>query len=292
VTARLRLLLGIVLVAAFVGGGSSAAWALWTASGTTSSSITVGRVAATLSGADALTTSFSSTVTTSTKPLTFTNTGTVAATTSTVVSVASGSSSALAQTVDVRAWPVASTASCITSTAVGTGAVSGTWASLPSMSSQLKAGGSAVWCVRSTPRTSAPTAARSDVTLDLTVSAGTWTSSAVRGAFSITTPAPALVCTDHSGYYVEVAWDGAGRPMDTWYASFVKGVQVGDRQQMYFGRITLAPSQIPASVATSGTITVDVHVLDAAGAPTAAVAGSGPLTLFTQNDGPALRCGA
>jgi hypothetical protein len=292
VTARLRLLLGIVLVAVFVGAGSSAAWALWTASGTTSASITVGRVAATLSGADAMTTSFSSTVTSATKPLTFTNTGTVTATTSTAVAVASGSSGALAQTVDVRAWPVASTGACTTSTAVGTGAVSGTWASLPSMSSQLKAGGSAVWCVRSAPRTSAPTAARSDITLDLTVSAGSWTSSAVRGAFSLTSPAPALVCTDHDGNWVEVAWDAAGRPMDTWYAAFVKGVQVGDRQQMYFGRVTLSPAQIPASVATSGTVTVDVHVLDSAGNPTSTVAGSGPVTLFTQNNGPALRCGA
>lgn len=290
-TARLRVLLAVVLVAVFVGAGSSAAWAVWTASGTTTAGVTVGRLTATLAGTDALSTAFTPTVTSSTKPLTFTNTGTVAGTVGTAVAVAPGSSSTLAAAVGVQAWPVASTRACTTSTAVGSGAVSGTWAALPSLSSRLAPGGSAVWCVRSTPSTSAPAASRSDVTLDLTLTAGTWTTG-VRGAFSLTTPAPALVCTDHGGNYVEVAWDAAGRPMDTWYGAFVKGVQVGDRQQMYFGRITLAPSQIPASVATSGTITVDVLVLDSAGRPTTTVAGSGPLTLFTQNNGAAVRCGA
>ncbi|GAA1493968.1 hypothetical protein [Curtobacterium herbarum] len=293
-TARLRLLLTVLLVAAFVGGGSSAAWALWTASASTTTSVAVGRIAVTLGGTDALTTAFSSTTTTATTPVTVTNTGTIAGTASTTVSVLAGGSTALARAVDVRAWPVGSTGACTASTAVASGAVVGTWASLPSLTSKLSAGGSTVWCIRSTPGTAAPAASRVDVALDATLTNASWTTGAVRGTFSLTTAAaaPALVCTDHSGNYVDVAWDAAGRSMDTWYGAFVRGVQIGDRQQSYFGRVTIAPNQIPASVATSGTVTVDVFVLDSAGNRTTTNAGTGTITLFTQNNGPAVRCGS
>ena len=293
-TTRLRLLVTVLLVAAFVGGGSSAAWALWTASASTSTSVAVGRIAVTVGGTDALTTAFSSTTTTTTKPVTVTNTGTIAGTVSTTASVLAGGSTALARAVDVRAWQVASTGACTASTAVASGAVVGTWASLPSLTSKTSAGGSTVWCIRSTASTAAPAAARSDVALDVTLTNASWTANAVRGTFSLTTAAaaPALVCTDHGGNYVDVAWDAAGRSMDTWYGAFVHGVQIGDRQQSYFGRVTIAPSQIPSSVATSGTVTVDVFVLDSAGKPTTTDAGTGTITLFTQNNGPAVRCGS
>ena len=295
---RLRLLVAVLLTALFVGGTSSAAWALWSASGTTAASTTVGTVAASISGTSALTTAFSSSVTSTTKPITLTDSGTLAGTATTTVSVVSGSSTALAKAVTVVAWPVASTAGCTTSTAVGTGSVTGTWASLPSMSAKLAAGTSAVWCTRSTLQSSAPAGSTAKVNVNLTVTSGTWTSGVVAGGFTLTTPAavvdttPSLVCTDHGGWYVEIRWDAANRPMDTWYGAFVHGVQIGDRQQSYFGRVTIAPSQIPSSVATSGTVTVDVFVLDSAGNPTTTDAGTGTITLFTQNNGPAVRCGS
>ncbi|ROS75974.1 hypothetical protein EDF24_1550 [Curtobacterium sp. PhB130] len=291
---RFRVLLAALLTAVFVAGGSSAAWALWTATATTASSVTIGKVSASISGTSAITTTFSSTVTSVTKPVTFTNSGSIAGTTSTTVSVVSGSSTALAQAVTVVAWPVASAAACTDSTAVGSGSVTGTWASLPSMSSKLAAGASAVWCTRSTPTSSAPASTTTNVNVNLTLTAGTWTSGVLQGGFYLNTSAAAaaLTCTDHSGNYVDVTWPASSRPTDTWYAAFVGTTMVGQKAQDYSARITLAPQDIPKSVASSGTVTVTVKVIDSAGTATTTVAGSGPLTLFTQNDGAAIRCGA
>lgn len=294
---RLRAILALLLALVFVAGGSSAAWALWSATGTTASSVTIGGTGASLSGTSDMTTTFSSSVTSMTKPITLTNAGSLAGTATTTVSVASGSSTALARAVGVVAWPVASTSACTTSTAVGTGSVSGTWASLPSLTSKLAAGASAVWCTRSTPTSSAPASATTNVTVALTVTAGTWASDVVQGGFALNTSAaaPALTCTDHSGTYVEVAWPTSSRPMDTWYGAFVgpnASTMVGQKEQDYYGRFTLAPEQIPANVATSGPVTVTVKILDGAGNPTSTVVASGTITLFTQNNGKAVRCGA
>ena len=288
---RLRLLLAALLTVAFVAGGSSAAWALWTASGTTAASVTIGRTGAALTGTNAMTTTFSSTVTSVTKPVTLTDSGSLAGTATTAVSVASGSSTALAQAVGVVAWPVASAAACTGSSVVDSGSVSGTWAALPSLTSKLAAGASAVWCTRSTPTSSAPASATTTVNLTLTVTSGTWTSGAVQGGFSLTTTAtaPALTCTDHSGTYVELAWPTSSRPKDTWYGAFVGSTMVGQKEQDYYGRFTLAPDQVPA---TSGAVTVTVKILDSAGNPTSTVVGTGTITLFTQNNGKAVRCGA
>lgn len=296
-TRRLRLLLAALLAVVFVVGGSSAAWALWSATGTASSSVTIGKVSAAISGTSDMTTTFSSTVTSVTKPVTLTNSGSIAGTTSTGVSVVAGSSTALARAISVVAWPVASTKACSASTAVGTGSVTGTWASLPSMSSKLAAGTAAVWCVRSTPTSAAPASTTTNVNIALTLTSGTWASTAVQGGFSMNTSAatsasPALTCTDHSGNYVDVRWPASSRPTDTYYAAFVKDTQIGQKAQDYSGFITVSPSDVPSSVATSGTQTVVVKVLDSAGKPTSTVAGSGSVTLFTQNDGPAIRCGA
>lgn len=293
---RLRLVVAVLLAAVFVGGGSSAAWALWSASGTTTATTRVGTVAGTISGTNALTTTFSSGVTAITKPLTLTDSGTLGGTTTTTVSVASGSSTALARAVTVVAWPVASTAACTTSTAVGGGSVTGTWASLPSMSSRLAAGASAVWCTRSTLQSSAPAGSTAKVVVGLTVTSGTWTSAVVTGGFTLTTPAavadtPSLVCTDHGGWYVDVRWDAANRPQDTWYGAFVGSTPVGQKAQDYSAFITISPADIPASAGTSGTLTVTVKVLDSTGTPTTTVAGTGKVTLFTQDNGAAIRCG-
>ncbi|MBT2503582.1 hypothetical protein [Curtobacterium sp. ISL-83] len=292
-TRRLRVLLAVLLTVVFVGAGSSAAWALWSTTGTVASSVSVGTVSASIGNTTAATTTFSSSVPTVTAPLTLSNPGTLGGTTSTSVAV-TGGSSALAAAITVVAWPVASATACTTTTTTGAGAVSGTWASLPSLRSTLSPGAAAVWCVRSTPTSSAPASSTTTITLSLAVTTGSWTSTTVRSTFSMATAAaaPAATCTDHSGNYVDIAWPTSSRPADTWYAAYVNGTMVGDRQQSYYGRVTLAPSQIPATVASSGTITVVVKVLDSAGNPTSTVAGTTPVTLFTQNNGPAIRCGA
>ncbi|OII39524.1 hypothetical protein BIU98_10620 [Curtobacterium sp. MMLR14_010] len=294
---RVRVLLAAMLSLALVVGGSSAAWALWSASAKATSSTTIGKLAAGIKGAEDLTTTFSSTVTSLTKPLTLMNSENLRGTTTTSVRVTSDSSSALAQAIDVVAWPVPTTADCTDGATVGSGSISGTWASLPSMTTTLAAHSEVVWCTRSTPRASAPASATANVIVTLTTSWGPWVSAPFSGGFYLNTSAataatPALTCTDHDDNYVDLTWPASSRPPDTWYAAYVGDTRVGQPSQEYSAAaIQLAPSDFPASVPT-GTATVVVKVIDSSGAPTTTVAGSGPVTRFTKNDGAAIRCGA
>ena len=275
--------------------GSSAAWALWTTTGTAASSAVIGTTSAAITGTDAFTTTFSPSGRSTTAPLTLRNAGTLAGTTATSVSVVPGSSTALAEAVSVAAWPVDATTSCTADVAVGPGAVTGTWASLPSMTSRLAPGASSVWCVRSTVGDGAPAPATANVHLDLVVTVGTWSSTTVSGGFSLNTadPDPQLTCstsqTDDN--YVELSWDDPYRDADTQYRAYVDGTAVGDAQYGGWHRITIAPEQLPT--ATDGTIRVTVRALDAAGSPTDVVAGVGDVTRYTKSTGsPALRCGS
>ncbi|PYY36226.1 hypothetical protein DEJ16_10025 [Curtobacterium sp. MCJR17_055] len=289
---RLRVLLAVVLVAAFVGGGSSVAWALWTATGTTASSVTNGKVVAGITGTEAITTTFTSADPTATRPVTLRNTGNIAGTTATRVLVAAGSV-ALAQAVDVVAWPVPSADGCTATGDVGSGAVRGTWAALPSLVSHLGPRADAVWCIRSTVRADAPPQATTDVHLELTTANGSWVSATVSGGLYLNTGngLPAFTCTDHDGNYVDVAWARGTRPDATYYAAYVGEKRVGASDQGYHGTLQIAPVDLPPGT-PAGPVTVDVRVLDDAGQPTDDIAGSGPVTLFTQQDGPAIRCGA
>lgn len=293
---RVRVVLALVLAAVLVGAGSTAAWGLWTVQKSTGSTVKIGKMSAGLTGTDAMTTTFSDTVTSTTKPVTLTNSGTIAGTTSTSVSVVSGSSQALAKAVNVSAWPVASTAVCTASSAVGSGAVTGTWASLPSMSSALAPGASAVWCVRSTPATTAPPSSTTNVTLSLAVVAGGWTSTVVNGGFSLNTSAAtsavAMGCVDHSGNYLDLTWDTSTRPIDTWYGAFIANTMVGAKSQGYSGSIQLSSSQVPTSLAADGVATVEIRVLDSSGTSGTELVAKGHVTLYVQNDTRAIRCGA
>lgn len=291
---RLRALLATLLAAVLVAGGSSVAWSLWSDTEPRDASVTIGKVAVDISGVEAMTTTFSSAETSMTMPVTLANTDSIPGTATTSVSVVAGTSTELAQAVDVVAWPVGATSDCTDTAMVGSGSVSGTWATLPSLTSQLPAHTSVVWCVRSTPSATAPAPATADVHIGVTLTAGTWTAADMGGFYLNTSAAtdPALTCTDHSGNYVDIRWPAGSRPQDTWYGAFIGDTQVGSHAQDYSGFITLAPTDIPSTIATSGTQTVVVKVLDDAGQPTSTVAASGPVTLFTQNDGPAIRCGA
>lgn len=292
-TARVRLVLAVVLVAVFVGGGSSVAWALWTATGTAASSATNGTLAAAISGTEALTTTSTPASPSITRPVTLTNAGNIPGTTATTAVVAEGST-ALAQATDVVAWPVPTTDDCTDATAVGTRAVSGTWASLPSLTSSLAPRAAAVWCIRSTLAAGAPASATTNMHIVLTTTNAGWVSSAVWGGFSLNSgnTVAALGCTDQAGNFIELTWDQGDRPKPTAYGAFVDGVQVGDQQLGWFGKITLAPDQVRPAAPDAGTVTVTVRVLDDSGKPTDEVVADGPITLFTQNDGPAIRCGA
>lgn len=294
-SAGVRSLLAVLLVAVFVGGGSSVAWALWTTTGTAASSATNGKLAAAISGTTAITTTFTAGAPTVTRPVTLTNAGNIPGTTATTAVVAGGST-ALARAVDVAAWPVPTTADCTESAAVGPGGVSGTWAALPSLTSALAPRTAAVWCIRSTLAAGAPTSATANMHLALTTTNASWVSSTVWGGFYLNSgqDLPSLTCTDptQGSNYVELTWDQGDRAVGTVYAAFVGDEQVGDHQTGDYPHITLAPEQVTPSARGAATVTVVVRALDAAGQPTADVVGSGPVTLFTLDTGPKIRCGA
>ncbi|PZF58165.1 hypothetical protein DEJ23_04500 [Curtobacterium sp. MCSS17_008] len=294
-TAPVRVIAVLLATLVTIAVGSTTAWALWTTTGAATSSAVIGKTAAALGGTNALTTTFSAEMPSTTIPVTLRNAGTLAGTTSTAVSVVNGSSSALAQAVAVDAWPVADPVSCSTDAAVGAGAVDGTWASLPSMTSRLAAGASAVWCVRSTVTDAAPAVATAHVRLQLTVAVGSWTSTTATSSFSLNTGTadPTLTCTTEGtdDNYVLLSWDDPYRDGDTLYRAYIGDVGVGESQTGSWHQIDLAPEQLPTS--TDGPLTVTVRALDAGGEPTATVAGTGTITRYTKSTGsPALRCGA
>jgi hypothetical protein len=295
VTARLRILLAVALVAVLVGGGSSVAWALWTTTGTAASSVTNGKLAAAISGTTAITTTFTVGAPSITRPVTLTNAGNIPGTTTTSAVVADGST-ALAQAVDVVAWPVPTTDDCTDGAGADGGAVRGTWASLPSLTSSLAPRAAVVWCIRSTLAAGAPASATTNMHLVLTTTNASWVSSTVWGGFylnsgdDLSTP----TCTDPSqaSNYVQLTWDPGTRSSDTVYAAFVGDQQVGDRQPGQYPHITLAPEQVTPSAQGAATVQVAVRALDAGGQPTDDVVGRTPVTLFTQDTGPKIRCGA
>lgn len=287
-----RIALVAVLVSLFVGASSTAAFALWSASGTTGSSITVGKVATSLNGASALATTFSSSSTTATAPVTFANTGTVAATYSSVASVTSGSA-ALAKAITVVAWPVSAASACTSTGSVGAGSVTGTWASLPSFSGSLAPSASAVWCLRSTASPAAPAQTTVTPSLALTVTAGTWTATSA-ATFTLTTASstPAFTCTDYDGnWHLLVTWDASTRPLATYYGVFINGTMIGPSQQGYNGKSDLSASQVSTSTAPDGVARVNVTVLDSAMNPTTTIAATGTVTLFAQQGTRAVKCG-
>jgi hypothetical protein len=290
---RIKLVTIIALVAVFLGAGSTAAWALYSATSTTASAVTIGKISATISGTSAITSTFSSTLTTITTPVTFANTGSVAGVTSTTVSVVSGSSTALAQAITVVAWPIATSAACTTSATVGTKSVTGTWASLPSMASSLAAGASAIWCIRSTPTSSAPASTTTNVNINLTMTTGSWTTGVIQGGFYLNTSAttPAFTCQDNSGNYVNLSWTVSNLPLATYYGAFINGTMVGDKEQGYSGVIPLSSSVISKATAPDGSTTVNIMVLDSSYKPTTTVAATGKVTLFVQNSTRAIKCG-
>lgn len=299
-----RALLTAGLVVALVAGTSTAALALWSSSGATRSSATLGKIVGGISGTGSMTTTFSPTVSSMTAPLTFSDGGSLAGTYSTTTAVTQGS--ALAAAVHVDAWPVGSTSACTGATAIGSGAVSGTWAQLPAMTGSLAPSGAAVWCTRSTPTSQAAAGrATANITVSVTLMTpvGGWTSAPVSGGFYLNTSAdftppaaagatPALTCTDYDGSnHVRIAWDPSTRSSDTYYGLAVAGTRVNPPAQGYTGYIDLAGSDVPTSVAADGPARVDVDVLDANQQPTGTLAATGSVTFGLVNGSRTVTCG-
>ncbi|MGA1812228.1 hypothetical protein VH571_07570 [Frondihabitans sp. 4ASC-45] len=291
-----RAALVAALVAAMIAGTSSTAFALWSTSRITQSSATIGSLVGGLSGTDAMTTTFSSTATSFTAPLTLTNNGTIAGTYST--STVAAQSRTLAQNITVVAWQVAAAADCTASADAPSSSLSGTWASMPSLTGSLPAKQSAVWCLRSAPTSSAPASSTTNPVISMVLASGSWRSPTVAGGFYVDTAKAAAAvatatCTDQSGgNNVVIAWDASSRSPDTFYDLEIGGTRVGDPTQGYSASTTLSASRISTTVAPDGTARVDVVVLDANGNATATIQASSTVTLATTSAGRTLRCGA
>lgn len=291
-----RAALVAALVAALIAGTSSTAFALWSTSRITQSSTTIGALAAALSGTDAMTMTFSSTTTSFTAPLTLTNNGNIAGTYSTTT--VAGQSQTLAQNVTVVAWQVTAAADCTGSAAVGSSSLSGTWASMPSLTGSLAARQSAVWCLRSAPTSSAPASSTTNPVISMVLASGSWRSPKVAGGFYVNTDKAAAAvamaaCADQSGgNNVVISWDASTRSPDTFYDLEIGRTRVGDPTQGYSASTTLSASRISSTVAPDGAARVDVVVLDAAGNATTTIQASSTVTLATTPAGRTIRCGA
>ncbi|WIE64110.1 hypothetical protein DEI99_012805 [Curtobacterium sp. MCLR17_036] len=284
---RLRLLLAVLVCSVLVASGSGTAWALWSTSRETGSSTTMGTPATSLALGGATSSTFSSLAPSVTKAVTLRNPGNIAGTTTTTVSSPSGTPEPLASWIDVVAWRVPSVGACTDDAPVGSGSVSGTWAALPSLTTPLAVGASAVWCTRSTPKPGTPAEASANIVLSAVSTTGTWRSDASRSGFYLNT-APAITCTERDGTAVDITWPTSTRPATTPYGAFVRGTPVGTPSRTTPGQLTVRADELPAD----GTQTVVVQVLDDAGRPTTTVAGEGPVTRSTDAAGQTIRCGA
>jgi hypothetical protein len=139
-------------VVVMLAAGAGAASAYWSTAVTATSTATSAQLAITTANFTSNAYTFGNESLTTTGSVTVTNT---TSTTSTKVpsltlalSRLSGSST-LAANVDVTMWYQAS-GTCTGSTAVGAGAVSGTWASFPGLTATLAKAASATYCIRST----------------------------------------------------------------------------------------------------------------------------------------------
>jgi hypothetical protein len=285
--ARAALLVGATVL--LLGVGGTAGHALWASSVTTSTPVRAASVAVTSTGFDQLGGTVSAQSPSRTATVVITNTGTVtspwrAAVTSTTSTSADAD---LARTTKVVAWSTTATA-CSATTAVGSGAVSGTWASLPALSGTLDAGARATWCVRTTA-TAFPTstAARVTGTLAVSLGSGTWTGRATTAATQ-DAAAPAVTggftCTPQDGnWFVVVGWDTSVAPLESNYNVMVNGTRIATSQG-YYGKATISGSEVPASLAPDGKVRVTVDLLDSQSRVIRQVA-SGTVVAFTQQYG-------
>jgi hypothetical protein len=285
--ARAALLLGATVV--LVGIGGTAGHALWASTATTSTAVRAASVAVTSTGFDQLGGTVSAQSPSRTATVVVTNTGSVtspwrAAVTS---STSTSADADLARATRVVAWSTTAS-TCSATTAVGSGSVSGTWASPPALSGTLDAGARATWCVRTTA-TAFPTstAARVRGTLAVSLGSGTWTGRATTSATQ-DAAAPAVTggfaCTPQDGnWYVLVGWDTSVSSLESNYNVMVNGTRIATSQG-YYGKATISGSEVPAGLAPDGTVRVTVDLLDAQGGVIRQVA-SGTVVAFAQQYG-------
>lgn len=267
---RLRVALVVGLAVVLVGTGTGTSWALWSASQSFGQTATLGKLSASLGGVDGLGTTFAEPSSSVTAPVTFRNTGNVAATASVATRLAptnTAASTTLASEITVTAWPVSSPSNCTADAPVGAGATTGSWASPPALGpSGLTAGASSVWCVRTTPTAKAPARATVNPSLTLTLSAGSWRSSASAGAYQNTAATyptvQTAVCRTDGPAYAWLDFDPSSRATATRYATYVGSTRVSnDEQTGDYPHFAFTRDDLPADPFGDGRIAVDIRVM-------------------------------
>lgn len=176
------------IVTFLVLGTSAGAYAYWSAQASVTSTAKAGSIAVSLAGFPAsVQNTFVNDTRTRTGSVTVTNSSTSTSTTQIPVSVTlgyvAGGSSVLASNLDVTMWGPTSAINCTSAATPGGTIKTGTWASIPPMTSTLSAGQASTWCVRaSNVERSGLASASGTLTIQprvtATLTAGSWTASA------------------------------------------------------------------------------------------------------------------
>lgn len=177
-SSRSRLALAGGLAVFITLAGTGIANAGWTAPVVNApASATAGAVGISQSGFASVAVQYASGVLAKTAPITVTNTGTIPA--PYTLALGADVANALATSVMVNTWPVASAADCLPGSVVPGAASTSRWTTVPTLGGSLGAGAAAVWCVRTsvTAAEANPNPGESmTATLALTSNVGSWTS--------------------------------------------------------------------------------------------------------------------
>ncbi|HWM34702.1 MAG TPA: RICIN domain-containing protein [Pseudolysinimonas sp.] len=152
--ARRHLLRGLIAAAVvtLLGVGAGAGFAAWSGTATVTGSASAAQLAVTTTNFTSAAYTFGNETLTTTGSVSVSNTTTTTSTRVPALTLAfsrDSGASALAQKVALTVWYQAS-GTCTTSTSVGAGAVTGTWASFAGLSTTLAKGATATYCIRST----------------------------------------------------------------------------------------------------------------------------------------------
>jgi hypothetical protein len=277
----------VALVVVLVGTGTSAGWALWTATADAPSRTILGKVDLGLESSSPRAADFTAPGQSVTTAITVFNGSTVPVDyeLSARVGTTGAVSAELAARIDLRVWPAA-TASC--TSAVPDGALTGTWAAAPVAAGSAPASTRVTWCWRATATSSAPDEATVNPRFEVVGGSHGWTDSWFIEDFYQNTryaaavpAARALSCstvdTGEGTSYAVVSWDA---PLDAeQWGLFVAGRRVGVTVsgQAQPKEHVVTRDMAPESLVPDGPVVVDVRSV--AGAEPGPVAWTGTVVV-------------
>ena len=227
---RVTLTMGLVAFSLFA--STSAGYAMWSANATSAGRVETGTVAVAQSGAEALAVTYNLTTLDDTAPLTVTNTGTLTA--PHTLRVNAPATSALAQAVAVRTWPVAASTLCNAGAAVPASATSSSLVNVPALAATLAPDATATYCIRTsiTAEQQRVLAAQSMVvTSSVTAAIGSWSSTPVAGTAvqtlaDTTPPSVAIVTSRTLRTSTTLSWSASSDNTGTTGYSILEGTRV------------------------------------------------------------------